>query len=74
MTAGVYADPRRVEAMARRTPFRRLGRPQDVSDSVFFLLFGAASFVTGIDLVVDGGLMARMSGTTVSRGGRRPGR
>jgi NAD(P)-dependent dehydrogenase (short-subunit alcohol dehydrogenase family) len=49
------ADPDRAERMARRTPLRRLGTPADISSACRFLLSDDASFVTGIDLVVDGG-------------------
>ena len=38
------------------TPLRRLGTPEDTAAAVVFLCSDAASFVTGHDLVVDGGL------------------
>jgi 3-oxoacyl-[acyl-carrier protein] reductase len=41
--------------MARRTPLGRLGVPADVAQACLYLLSDAASFVTGVDLVVDGG-------------------
>jgi NAD(P)-dependent dehydrogenase (short-subunit alcohol dehydrogenase family) len=47
--------PRRKAAMEARTPLRRLGTPLDVASAVTFLLSADASFITGIDLVVDGG-------------------
>jgi NAD(P)-dependent dehydrogenase (short-subunit alcohol dehydrogenase family) len=47
--------PQRKAAMAARTPLRRLGTPLDVASAVTFLLSPDASFITGIDLVVDGG-------------------
>jgi NAD(P)-dependent dehydrogenase (short-subunit alcohol dehydrogenase family) len=49
------ADPARAERMARRTPLRRLGTVADVSAACLFLLSDEASFITGTDLVVDGG-------------------
>jgi NAD(P)-dependent dehydrogenase (short-subunit alcohol dehydrogenase family) len=48
-------DPARAERMANRTPLRRLGTVADVSSACRFLLSDEASFITGIDLVVDGG-------------------
>lgn len=54
------ADPAREVAMAARTPLKRLGKPTDISNACLFLLSDKASFITGIDLVVDGGLMAKL--------------
>lgn len=56
MVAALYdADPSRRERMARRTPIGRLGTPDDVAAASLYLLSDAASFVTGTELVVDGG-------------------
>jgi 3-oxoacyl-[acyl-carrier protein] reductase len=44
------------ELIARRTPLRRLGQPEDVADVVAFLVSDAARFVTGHVLDVNGGL------------------
>jgi NAD(P)-dependent dehydrogenase (short-subunit alcohol dehydrogenase family) len=49
------ADPARADRMAGRTPLRRLGSVADVSSACRFLLSEEASFITGVDLVVDGG-------------------
>jgi len=48
-------DPARAARMVERTPLRRLGTVDDVAAATRFLLSDAASFITGIDLVVDGG-------------------
>ncbi len=42
----------------RRTPLPRLGRPEDVARAVTFLASDDASFITGENLMVDGGWMA----------------
>jgi len=60
MTGGIYADPDRVEAMKKRTPLPMIGRPDDIAQACMFLLSDDASFVTATDLVVDGGLTAKL--------------
>ena len=44
---------------AKATPLRRLARPEDIAYAGLFLACDEASFVTGANLVVDGGLSAR---------------
>ena len=41
-----------------RTPMPRLGRPADVASAALFLASDAASYITGENLMVDGGWMA----------------
>lgn len=38
---------------------KRLGKPDDIADACLFLASDAARWITGADLVVDGGVMAR---------------
>ena len=38
-------------------PLARLGRPEDVADACLFLASAAARWITGVNLVVDGGVM-----------------
>ncbi|WP_082605827.1 SDR family NAD(P)-dependent oxidoreductase [Nocardioides sp. Root190] len=61
MIAGMYEnDPGREASMASRVPLRRVGTTADVCSAVRYLLSDGASFVTGTDLVVDGGWLTNM--------------
>lgn len=55
---GRAVDPHVMDRAQRRTPWPRLGRPEDVARAVLFLASSNASFVTGATLMVDGGWMA----------------
>ena len=55
---GRAVDPTVLERAHRRTPWPRLGRPGDVAQAVLFLASSDASFITGAELMVDGGWMA----------------
>ena len=48
-----------LDAAIAATPLGRVGTPQEVSNAVLFLVSPAASFITGTELVVDGGYLAR---------------
>lgn len=51
--------PDGVDRWTRAAPLGRLGRPEDVGDACVFLASPMASWITGNDLVVDGGITAR---------------
>lgn len=44
--------------IASRTPMRRVGEAQEVTNAVLFLASDLASYITGVDLLVDGGTNA----------------
>jgi NAD(P)-dependent dehydrogenase (short-subunit alcohol dehydrogenase family) len=52
------AWPEGVARWHAAAPLHRLGRPDDVADAVLFLASDAARWVTGANLVVDGGVLA----------------
>lgn len=59
MQARWDADPSKREAVARALPLGRVGTPRDMANACLFLLSDRASFITGTELLVDGGLLAR---------------
>jgi glucose 1-dehydrogenase len=55
---GLAQDPARLEYQRQRTPWPRFGRPEDVANAAVFLASDRASFITGSNLVIDGGWLA----------------
>jgi gluconate 5-dehydrogenase len=56
MSAKMRGDPAAVERIVNRTPLRRWGKPHDLAGVAVFLASPAASFITGQQIVVDGGM------------------
>jgi NAD(P)-dependent dehydrogenase (short-subunit alcohol dehydrogenase family) len=58
MQARWQADPELKRKTAAAVPLGRVGTTQDMADACLFLLSDRASFITGTELLVDGGRMA----------------
>ncbi|WP_420404868.1 SDR family NAD(P)-dependent oxidoreductase [Nisaea sp.] len=56
--SGPAVDPDILAYSEARTPWPRLGRPRDVANAVLFLASDEATYITGENLMVDGGWMA----------------
>lgn len=54
-----------MRAMVDNSGTRRLGTPEDIAGATEFLLGPSASFITGTDLLVDGGVVAAISTGTI---------
>ena len=50
-----FSDPDHMKALASTVSMGRLGRPEEIAKAVVFLASADASFVTGVELFVDGG-------------------
>lgn len=63
MSEPIYADPDIRRRRSGRVPLGRLGTGPDVAAVVLFLLSDAAAYVTGTELLVDGGVTMSVIGT-----------
>jgi NAD(P)-dependent dehydrogenase (short-subunit alcohol dehydrogenase family) len=57
-TSVTSADPATREKIIASVPMGRSGRPEEVAYAVLFLASDEASYITGTELVVDGGFLA----------------
>ena len=62
MSKAFYAVEGVRERRSAVTPAKRIGRPEDMADAVLFLASERASFVTGQELLVDGGYSQMLMG------------
>ena len=62
MGRGAFETVPMIPKMIADAPLPRMGRPEEVASLAVFLCSPAASYITGIDIVVDGGQTALMRG------------
>ena len=60
--------PERLEEIQNRTPLRGFAKEKDLGMAAAFLCSDAARFISGIDLVVDGGISSSFV-SALSKGG-----
>ena len=59
MTAANHALPEVHNLRLSRTPLGRMGTPEDIAAGILYLASDESSFVTGSELVIDGGMTAQ---------------
>ncbi len=58
MVDPLKADQKTMEGTLSRIPMHRMGKPEEVSNLVLFLVSDASSYMTGSTVVVDGGWLS----------------
>jgi len=59
MTKQSFADPEQLQWLIGRTPMGRLGTAEDIANGVLYLASNESKWVTGSELVIDGGATAQ---------------
>lgn len=68
--AGLSDDPEKViQTCNRMHPLGRIGKAEEVADSIVYLASPFASFITGAALMVDGGMLVPAGGMGFQEGG-----
>jgi len=52
-------NPKAKKNLEKFIPLNRVGRPQDISNASIFLLSDQADYITGTEIIVDGGLTSK---------------
>jgi 3(or 17)beta-hydroxysteroid dehydrogenase len=47
-----------IKAIAKDIPMQKMGMPEDVANAIVFLASDESKYITGIQLTIDGGLLA----------------
>lgn len=59
LTAPLRADPAKNAALMAQTPLKRWGQPEEIAALALYLCSDAAAFMTGNDVLIDGGWCAQ---------------
>lgn len=59
LTEAVLAQPERLKKILERTPLNRVGKPEEVANLVTYLAMDKASYITGQNIMVDGGMSVK---------------
>jgi 3-oxoacyl-[acyl-carrier protein] reductase len=52
-------NPLAKKQLSKNIPLQRIGRPKDIANTILFLLSDEGSYITGTEIIVDGGITAK---------------
>lgn len=59
MTQNLSASRDLLDQLIKATPLQRLGQPEDVAQAALFLASDKSSYITGAEIIIDGGFSAQ---------------
>ncbi|MEC2072585.1 SDR family NAD(P)-dependent oxidoreductase [Alkalihalophilus marmarensis] len=59
MTQALQSSSQMLNQLIQATPLGRLGKPEDIANTVLFLSSDESSYITGAEIVIDGGFSAQ---------------
>ena len=52
-------NPLAKKQLSKNIPLQRIGKPKDIANTILFLLSDEGSYITGTEIIVDGGITAK---------------
>ena len=52
-------NPKAKQKLSKTIPLQRIGKPKDIANTILFLLSNEGNYITGTEIIVDGGLTAK---------------
>lgn len=59
MTESLKETQETLQYLVNATPMKRLGKPEEIANGALFLASDEASFITGLEMIIDGGYAAQ---------------
>ena len=45
--------------LEKNIPLKKVGKPEDIANGIIFLLSDQSKYITGTELIIDGGITAK---------------